>query len=42
MSRNDFIEDLKAVSINYLEYESAKYTLIAILGLRAFTIETQK
>jgi hypothetical protein len=40
--KHDFKADLKNIILKYSEYESCKYTLTAMLGLRATSEEVQK
>jgi len=42
LSKDDFKADLKNMNLKYEEYEVSKYTLTAMLGLRASSEDIQK
>ena len=42
LSREDFEADLKPMNLQFSEYETCKFTLFAMLGLRAPKDEFQK
>ena len=42
LMREDFEADLNPMNIQFSEYESCKFTLVAMLGLRALKEDFQK